>query len=83
MGLPDTLKHNLRRRREQLRLTQAQLAQRATERGGSPVHISDISRWESGKRRPSMERIEALAAALVCEPADLMAGPLPPLPEGF
>lgn len=84
MGAQDTLRRNLKARRTQLRLSQQQVADRARERTGVPVNYSDVSRWESGKRKPSITKIEALAIALACTTADLLTdGWEPQLPEGF
>jgi transcriptional regulator with XRE-family HTH domain len=84
MAIAEALAENLKARRKQLRLSQDQVAERARERTGATVYHSDVSRWESGARRPTIEKIEALAAALSCTVADLMTpGWEPQLPEGF
>jgi transcriptional regulator with XRE-family HTH domain len=85
MGLAESLRYNLLARREQLRLSQEQVADRATRRTGITVYRTDVSRWENGPRRPGLKKIEALAAALNCTAAELMTErwELPDLPEGF
>lgn len=63
----------VRRRREELGLTGAQLAKRA---GLAPSAVSQI---ETGKRSPSSTSIIKLAAALGVEPGDLFPLDEPPL----
>lgn len=62
----------MRERREELGLTQSQLARLLS---GDP-DAAQVSRWERGKHDPSAERKEDIAAALTITIADLMAGPL-------
>jgi len=62
------------RRRHELGLTQAQLAAEL------PGSVSYVSRIESGKRRPSGQVLERLAAALGCSLDHLLTGSWPPNP---
>jgi DNA-binding XRE family transcriptional regulator len=54
------LAHELMRRRRQLKLTQARLAQR------SGVGQAEISKIESGRSNPTLDTLSALAKALDC-----------------
>jgi len=85
MSVADALRRNIRSRRSQLRLSQAEVSARVWARTGFKVHASEISRYESGEVKPTIDKIEAIAAALACSAADLMTvdWELPPLPEGF
>ena len=56
----------IRRRREELRLSQAEIARRV---GTTP---QAISLWELGERRIRAEFLERLARALECSPRDLL-----------
>ena len=49
---------NLRRERKRLKLTQVEVAER------SGVHVTEISRIESGKRDPQVSTVERIAEAL-------------------
>ncbi len=71
MGDPKTLfGHNLKRLRRASGLSQDELATR------SGLHRTYISSVERGNRNVSLENIFTLAAALCCDPRDLLA------PEG-
>ncbi len=60
---------NLRRRRKELGLSQEQLGARAN------IQMTDISRYESGRRDPRWTTVARLAAALDVPIADLLADP--------
>jgi len=66
-----TICHDIRRRREELGLTQDQLADRS---GLTPNYIGNI---ELGRRDPSLTSIEALAIGLNVSPGELFGSPLP------
>jgi transcriptional regulator with XRE-family HTH domain len=84
MSIAHEVSRNIKRRREQLRLSQVEVARRARERTGIVLHPAMISRYEREEQRPGIDKIEALAAALACTVADLMTpGWEPQLPEGF
>jgi len=85
MTAAEALQHNLKKRRKQLRLSQAQVAERATDRSVRKISGPAVSRYESGKLVPTIDTIEALAAALACSASDLCSPEWepPPLPEGF
>jgi transcriptional regulator with XRE-family HTH domain len=68
----------LRRRRQELGLSQGQLARLLPM---DSVDGSAISRWERGQVRPRDETIELLAEALETTFAELMAGGSPEDPE--
>jgi len=57
---------NLRKRREQIGLTQAQVADRVGRlaRGREPLDPSAVSRWERGLTTPSGEHLPYVAAVL-------------------
>lgn len=57
---------NIRRRREQLRLTQGQLGEMLG------VRNETIWRYEQPDASITLNRLEQLAKALHCEPADLL-----------
>jgi transcriptional regulator with XRE-family HTH domain len=61
-----TVGENIRRRREQLRMTQALLGDLIG------VSIDTISRIEIVKTDATVGRLRAIAVALYCEPADLL-----------
>lgn len=61
----------MRERRDELRMTQAELADALPGR----VQGADVSRWENGKHRPRSDTLEHIAAALDTTMADLIAGP--------
>jgi transcriptional regulator with XRE-family HTH domain len=86
----ETLPARLRGTREALRLSQREVASRASERAGVSLADSQISRYETGEMSPSLANLEAIAMAfcidgvLVCTAADLLTpGWEPELPEGF
>ncbi len=60
------LGRNLRHARDQLGLTQEQVAER------SGVHATEVSRIEAGKRDPRVSTMERLAKALGVPPSDLL-----------
>jgi transcriptional regulator with XRE-family HTH domain len=60
------LGRNLRRARNQLGLTQEQVAER------SGVHATEVSRIEAGKRDPRISTLERLAKAVDVSPGDLL-----------
>lgn len=62
----DNLGRNLRHAREQLGLTQEQVAER------SGVHATEVSRIEGGKRDPRVSTVERLAKAVDISPGDLL-----------
>lgn len=62
---------NLREAREQLGLTQEEVAHR------SGVHATEVSRMEAGKRDPQVSTLERLAKAVEVTPGQLLDG-LPP-----
>lgn len=64
---PDTLGQRLRRRRQQLRMSQSQLA-------GDDIHPSYVSLVEQDKRAPTAEVLATLAARLDCSPGYLRSG---------
>lgn len=66
MAIRERQKWFLREWRTHRGLTQERLAERL---GTSKGHISDL---EVGRRRYNQDQLEALAAALDCEPADLL-----------
>ena len=66
MALHDNFRQNVRKRRKELRLTQEQLAERLKVTG---AYISEI---EAGRRTPSLETVERLAAALDCPALNLL-----------
>jgi transcriptional regulator with XRE-family HTH domain len=57
---------NLRKARERLELTQAQVAER------SGVHATEVSRIEAGKRGRRVSALEPLAAVLELKPGRLL-----------
>jgi transcriptional regulator with XRE-family HTH domain len=61
-----TVGENIRRRREQLRMSQALLAQLTS------ASTDIIHRIEAGKTDATVSRLRAIAMALHCEPADLL-----------
>jgi|BioPla2DNA2_1021312.scaffolds.fasta_scaffold18921_2 transcriptional regulator with XRE-family HTH domain len=63
-------KSKIRKRREELLMTQEELANAIgyTTKSAS----MSISRWESGKRKPSFKSLRKLAEALQCNPSDLI-----------
>lgn len=69
---PDQLAHlvgvNVRRRREELRLTQSTLAKKADV---NQTYLSDI---ENGKRSPNLSTVAKIADALDVTPSYLLAG---------
>ena len=64
---------NLRKVREKAGLTQEALASKLGMAKPAPISI-----WERGSQVPTPRTILRLAAALGCEPADLMAGVVTP-----
>lgn len=58
--------------REQVGLTQEQLAERLS------VTPQSVGEWESGRKRPMLERLPKLASALGVEPRDLLPPIAPP-----
>ncbi len=66
---------NVRRRRQELKLTQAVLADRLN------VAQSYISALEKGKKSPLLETIASLADALEVPPSYLLAGSVPVVPS--
>ena len=56
----------LRRRRIEAGLRAGDLAQRA---GMSVTHLNNI---EAGRKKPGKDKLDALAAALGCDPADIL-----------
>lgn len=58
----------LRRRRVELELTQAALADALGEHGSQ----SQISAWETGERQPTVASLRRLAATLGCPLAELI-----------
>lgn len=57
---------NLRAARERLGLTQEQVAER------SGVHVTEVSRIETGKRDPQVSTVRRLAAAVEVKPGQLL-----------
>jgi transcriptional regulator with XRE-family HTH domain len=66
MALQDNFRQNVRKRRQELRLTQQQVAERL---GVTGAYISEV---EAGKRTPSLETVERLATALDCPALNLL-----------
>lgn len=66
MALHDNFRHNVRKRRLELRLTQQQVADKL---GVSGPYISEI---EAGRRTPSLDTVERLATALDCPALQLL-----------
>jgi XRE family transcriptional regulator, fatty acid utilization regulator len=60
------LGRNLRHARNQLGLTQEEVAER------SGVHATEVSRIEGGKRDPKVSTVERLAKAVGVAPGDLL-----------
>jgi transcriptional regulator with XRE-family HTH domain len=56
----------MKKRREALKLTQAQLAQKIG------AGLTTIRHWEHGRRWPERENLLKLAKALRCAPANLL-----------
>lgn len=70
----ERLGRRIRERRDELELTQKQLAALMTD---SPsVDAQQISNWERGKHKPSDDNLEILAGALDTTIADLYSGPV-------
>jgi transcriptional regulator with XRE-family HTH domain len=61
------LGRNLRRARNQLGLTQEEVAER------SGVHATEVSRIEGGKRDPKVSTVERLAKAVGVTSGDLLS----------
>ena len=59
------LAENIAKRRKELGLTQAQVAEKIS------MEKESLSRMEAGKITPSLERLEKIAIALKCPIADL------------
>ncbi|WP_424217224.1 helix-turn-helix domain-containing protein (plasmid) [Streptomyces sp. BI20] len=59
-------------RRAALGLTTGQVAWALGAYLGRPVHPDAVAAWESGAHTPDTPTVRALAAALWCEPADLV-----------
>lgn len=66
MGSQEKLGKNVKKAREQLGLTQEELAEKAG------VHVSYISRIERGKVNPSYEVLESIAKTLKIKSSDLL-----------
>lgn len=65
----ETWRQRMRRRRNELGLTQPQLAEKLE------VSQSTITHWETGRREPEdLKTFEALATALEMHPAELIYG---------
>ena len=60
------LAENIAKRRKELGLTQAQVAERIS------MEKESLSRMEAGKITPSLHRLEKIATALDCPIADLL-----------
>jgi len=73
--LETVFRQNLRLRREELGMTQTDLAEAA---GLPQPHISAL---EVGKRSPSLQTIARLATALRCPPSWLLDPPAVAVPE--
>jgi transcriptional regulator with XRE-family HTH domain len=72
----------IKARREQLQLTQEELARKTQS---SAITGNVISRWERGSNRPSQSNLELLAGALEIAEGYLTFGnerPAPPVPDG-
>lgn len=63
--------------RESRKLTQEQLSEL------TGMHVSQISRLETGKRGLNIRNLEVLARALNCKPADIISSSITGLSEGF
>ena len=59
---------NLRRARRRVRLSQEEVAQRAS------LHRTEIGLLENGQRRPRIDTLAKLAAVVEASPDELMAG---------
>lgn len=66
-GMAD-LGANLRKARKKLGLTQEQVSER------SGVHVTEVSRIESGKRDPQVSTVRRLAGAVEVSAGDLLDG---------
>lgn len=64
----------IRERRDELELTQKELAARMTASPGADAQ--QVSNWERGIHKPSDDNLEILAEALETDMADLVSGPL-------
>ena len=73
MGVEISLGRAIRSRRDELGLTQEELAERAVAHGDETIRQSDVSRIERGKvRMPRLTRLDALAKALEIDLGDLL-----------
>ena len=71
-GLTSRLARNMAQRRKDLKLTQAQVAERLD------VEIETLSRFERGKHLPSLMTLERISQVLGTTVADLLADEIPP-----
>lgn len=71
-GLTSRLARNMAQRRKDLKLTQAQVAERLD------VEIETLSRFERGKHLPSLMTLERISQVLGTTVADLLAEGVPP-----
>jgi transcriptional regulator with XRE-family HTH domain len=73
--LPDVVRRRIRELRRESTLTQEELCERAG------ISIDAISRIENGSRVPTLETIDAIAAALGVSPLVLFEGTVPKAPK--
>ncbi|MEU2598454.1 hypothetical protein ABZ669_14685 [Streptomyces hirsutus] len=67
----EALRHNVKRLREQKRLTYVELSAKLTE-AGRPIPVLGLRRIERGERRVDVDDLAALAVVLSAAPVDLL-----------
>ena len=65
----DTIGSRIKKRRKELGLTQAELADRIPK-----VHDTDISAWEKGLKKPGTLALEKLGKGLEMDAGSLLTG---------
>lgn len=66
MGSQDQLGKNIKKAREKLGLTQAQVAEKAG------IHVNYFARVERGEENPSVEVLEAISRALKVRSSEIL-----------